>query len=155
MVHNLSYFGTKPTDKIGIFRNRLLYTQLRVFFTNSPSVKEMHLTLLQDGVSWVPPMKAALTLPDSAAVGPGGSAEGPHGMETWFSVFSHSRDHWRPEVILSTTKLDSQGDSLVQEISPAPRVPRVLTLDDKRGLLHEHSCLVLGKAAEFPLRLAA
>lgn len=56
--------------------------------------------------------------------------------------------------MLSTTELDFQGDSLVQEVSPAPKVPRVLTLDDKRGLLHEHACLVLGEAAEFPLRLA-
>lgn len=79
MFQILSYFGTKPTDQICIFLNRLFYTQLCVFFTNSPSVKEMHLTFLQDGVPLVPPTKAALTLTGSAA---GRSAEGPHGMET-------------------------------------------------------------------------
>lgn len=56
--------------------------------------------------------------------------------------------------MLSTTELDSQGDSLVQGISPAPKVLRGLTLDDERGLLHKHTCLVLGEAAEFPLRFA-
>lgn len=34
--------------------------------------------------------RAALTFPDSAGTEPGGSSEGPHRMETWFSFHFHA-----------------------------------------------------------------
>ena len=35
-------------------------------------------------------MKAALIFPESAGMVPGGSSEGPHHMETWFSFDFHA-----------------------------------------------------------------
>lgn len=67
-------------------------------------------------------MMAALTFPGSAGMGPGGSSEGPHCMETWFSFSFYALGTMGDEKSLcSTRELASQGDSLVQERSLAPK----------------------------------